>query len=101
MASCPFTGPCSPGRARRRCELERPHPDAHGGPDVVMCGISAIITPTPDGLRESIDRMVASMEHRGPDARGVFVERVGALSVALGHNRLSIIDLSDQAAQPM
>lgn len=37
------------------------------------------------------------MEHRGPDASGTFIEdRVG-----LGHRRLSIIDTSEQANQPM
>jgi len=35
--------------------------------------------------------------HRGPDGTGVFCED----GVTLGHNRLSIIDLSENAAQPM
>jgi asparagine synthase (glutamine-hydrolysing) len=41
--------------------------------------------------------MLARVRHRGPDGAGTFVG--GA--VALGHARLSIIDLSDAAAQPM
>ncbi len=36
-------------------------------------------------------------KHRGPDGTGIFVDA----GVTLGHNRLSIIDLSDAAAQPM
>ncbi len=35
--------------------------------------------------------------HRGPDGTGIFTDD----SVSLGHNRLSIIDLSDRASQPM
>ena len=39
------------------------------------------------------------MFHRGPDAGGSFIEKDG--SVALGHRRLSIVDLSPNGAQPM
>lgn len=39
------------------------------------------------------------MIHRGPDGAGVWVSKNGR--VGLGHRRLSIIDLSDAAAQPM
>jgi asparagine synthase (glutamine-hydrolysing) len=41
--------------------------------------------------------MADAMRHRGPDADGFYVEG----SVALGHRRLSIIDLSDSANQPL
>ena len=41
--------------------------------------------------------MLESIAHRGPDARGSWHED----AVALGHNRLSIIDLSEEANQPM
>lgn len=41
--------------------------------------------------------MTDALTHRGPDARGTFRDD----SVALGHRRLSIQDLSDNAAQPM
>ena len=40
---------------------------------------------------------VARLAHRGPDAQGVFC----AAHVALGHSRLSIIDLSEAGRQPM
>ena len=39
------------------------------------------------------------MLRRGPDASGSFIEADG--SVALGHRRLSIVDLSPNGAQPM
>ena len=64
-----------------------------------MCGIAGFFDerlPTPD--RESVlSRMLQSIAHRGPDARGVHLE--GGL--ALGHNRLAIIDLSEEGNQPM
>jgi asparagine synthase (glutamine-hydrolysing) len=63
-----------------------------------MCGIAGLIAElTPDDLRQRINRMTDRLVHRGPDASGVFVDG----SVALGHRRLSIQDLSDSGAQPM
>ena len=47
----------------------------------------------------SLDRMMAAMAHRGPDDTGRFVD--AAAGVAVGHNRLSIIDLSPGGHQPM
>ncbi len=44
-------------------------------------------------------RMLATLEARGPDAAGTQVLRAGR--VALGHRRLAILDLSENAAQPM
>lgn len=41
--------------------------------------------------------MVARLEHRGPDGRGVWVQE----GLALGHARLAILDLSAAGAQPM
>jgi asparagine synthase (glutamine-hydrolysing) len=67
-----------------------------------MCGISGIVALRPDGLEAAIGRMVASMQHRGPDGTGTLVAGAGETgALALGHNRLAIIDLSDHAAQPM
>lgn len=41
--------------------------------------------------------MVGQLRHRGPDDHGVHIDD----DIALGHDRLSILDLSDRAAQPM
>jgi asparagine synthase (glutamine-hydrolysing) len=46
---------------------------------------------------ETIERMMPHLARRGPDASGVFAQG----SVALGHRRLKIIDLSEQSQQPM
>ena len=47
----------------------------------------------------AIFRMNNAMKHRGPDDVGVYVDSVNR--AALGHTRLSIIDLSDAGHQPM
>jgi asparagine synthase (glutamine-hydrolysing) len=63
-----------------------------------MCGIAGFLQPGPD-LRSTITAMADALYHRGPDAGGVWCdERAG---VALGHRRLSILDLSPAGSQPM
>ena len=63
-----------------------------------MCGICGEIRfdgSAPDA--SAVDTMTCSMTRRGPDGSGLFVKG----SVALGHRRLKIIDLTDAGAQPM
>ncbi|WP_422012424.1 asparagine synthase (glutamine-hydrolyzing) [Roseateles sp.] len=65
-----------------------------------MCGINGSLTRKsvgPGELRARVEAMNAAIAHRGPDGAGVH-ERPG---VALGHRRLSIIDLTNAGAQPM
>jgi asparagine synthase (glutamine-hydrolysing) len=62
-----------------------------------MCGISGIFGEVDS--RELIDTMVRAQSHRGPDGQGVYLDP--QRQAALGHNRLSIIDLSTAGAQPM
>jgi asparagine synthase (glutamine-hydrolysing) len=62
-----------------------------------MCGIIGMFGPGVD--RTQLEAMVASQRHRGPDATGTHISPTGL--AALGHNRLSIIDLSDAGRQPM
>ena len=61
-----------------------------------MCGLAGYAGDFLPGLAR---RMNAAQAHRGPDGQGVFEDP--AASVALGHVRLSILDLSLAAAQPM
>ena len=65
-----------------------------------MCGIVGSFNPggTSAGP-EIVTRMRDRMAHRGPDGVGLWCAR--DRSCTLGHRRLSIIDLSDAAAQPM
>jgi asparagine synthase (glutamine-hydrolysing) len=67
-----------------------------------MCGISAIVG-TDRGLSDRLVRRMAALQHhRGPDGTGVAIERSGdSVWLALGHNRLAILDLTEAAAQPM
>ena len=60
-----------------------------------MCGIWCSIGYEPDPAAIEV------VAHRGPDAHGWQVFDTVAGPLALGHRRLSIIDLSDAAAQPM
>lgn len=63
-----------------------------------MCGIAGLCNWKGD-IQKNIDKMNQRMLHRGPDGGGSFIEKDG--SVALGHRRLSIVDLSPAGAQPM
>jgi asparagine synthase (glutamine-hydrolysing) len=69
-----------------------------------MCGIAGILTAGPprgDALRAVVERMTATLHHRGPDDAGVWAAETDAAAVALGFRRLSIIDLSPLGHQPM
>jgi asparagine synthase (glutamine-hydrolysing) len=63
-----------------------------------MCGISGIVALREEGQKylNNIHRAVAVMHKRGPDNTGVFISN----NVAFGHNRLSVIDVSEAASQP-
>jgi asparagine synthase (glutamine-hydrolysing) len=64
-----------------------------------MCGIAGLFRPAglaPDDVA-AVERMTAAQSHRGPAASGFFSDE----RIALGHRRLSIIDLSAAANQPM
>jgi asparagine synthase (glutamine-hydrolysing) len=57
-----------------------------------MCGIAAIFSSKGGLDLDPIMASIKTLEHRGPDARKVWVDDSG--EVALGHARLSIIDLT-------
>jgi len=59
-----------------------------------MCGIAGVVG-RPD--REAVGRMIDAMARRGPDDSGIYADA----DVALGHRRLSVIDLSPSGHQPM
>jgi asparagine synthase (glutamine-hydrolysing) len=61
-----------------------------------MCGIVGIIGLSKDVSASKVQEMNKRIEHRGPDAEGIFVDDC----IALAHRRLSIIDLSAGANQP-
>jgi asparagine synthase (glutamine-hydrolysing) len=64
-----------------------------------MCGIAGCYQQA-DG-RKLTDVMTDRIAHRGPDARGVWSHEDDRVGIHLGHRRLSIIDLSAAADQPL
>ena len=66
-----------------------------------MCGFAGFLGSSgPASASEAIVRRMAdAIRHRGPDDSGAFVDEASGL--ALGHRRLSIIDLSPAGHQPM
>ena len=65
-----------------------------------MCGIAGVFGYTnSNDLTRIVGAMAASLEHRGPDDGGVWSDEKA--HIALGHRRLSVIDLSLQGHQPM
>src|SRR5690348_6970252 len=63
-----------------------------------MCGIAGVLGG-PKVEAETILRMTRALAHRGPDDEGVWLD--AEAGIALGHRRLSIIDLSPAGHQPM
>lgn len=63
-----------------------------------MCGITGVFKSS--GIDEQVlEAMCAALEHRGPNSKGVWL--CSSRSLALGHSRLAILDLSDAGQQPM
>ena len=62
-----------------------------------MCGISGYYSPTKKFDTKDLKSMTSVLSHRGPDAHGYFFDDC----VGLGHRRLSILDLSSNANQPI
>ena len=59
-----------------------------------MCGILGTI---PNTNKNHFNQALATLTHRGPDDFDVYHDEC----ISLGHRRLSIIDLSNNAKQPM
>ena len=66
-----------------------------------MCGITGFIGPRNKSLNGDLVSMTSALSHRGPDGEGFYIHEVNDSAVGLGHRRLSIIDLSAAANQPM
>jgi asparagine synthase (glutamine-hydrolysing) len=63
-----------------------------------MCGITGIIEKNNNYCDKSLLQKLNNLvEHRGPDGEGYFIYK----NLGFGHRRLSIIDLTDSASQPM
>ena len=67
-----------------------------------MCGITGIISQFElNNIRQLLTKAQQVQLHRGPDSQGIYSNQVGDWRIGLGHQRLSILDLTEQASQPM
>jgi asparagine synthase (glutamine-hydrolysing) len=66
-----------------------------------MCGIYGYVSSRGGIQPEILRRMGDTLRHRGPDDEGEWIRHSEELAVALGHKRLSIIDLTSAAKQPI
>lgn len=66
-----------------------------------MCRIAGIISErlSQNEIRDKVKLMCQALKHGGPDDEGIFEDESAHL--AIGHRRLSIIDLSNNGHQPM
>ena len=66
-----------------------------------MCGIVGFLTHSKKKLNLSFDiqNMMNKISHRGPDDEGFWIDEKSR--IALGHRRLSILDLTKAGHQPM
>src|SRR5689334_14045251 len=66
---------------------------------IVMCGIAGWLSISGRLGESDLDRLLRAISHRGPDDTDTYIDKEAG--VALGHKRLSIIDLSYGGHQPM
>ena len=67
-----------------------------------MCGFAGFLSAggeAPGSLEAVATRMALAIQHRGPDDAGAWAD--AQAGIALGHRRLSIVDLSPAGHQPM
>jgi len=65
-----------------------------------MCGFTgALCSIVKKDLEQTTRNMTETIHHRGPDDVGIWADE--SVGIALGHRRLSIVDLSSAGHQPM
>ena len=67
----------------------------------LMCGIAGFIDTSGALDEATLKRMQVSLQHRGPDDRGLLIATGDTARIGLAHTRLSILDLTDAGHQPM
>src|SRR5690554_3681547 len=66
-----------------------------------MCGITGFIDYSKKHTKLTLEGMVDTLNHRGPDSKGAILYTNENALVGLGQTRLSIIDISNHGLQPM
>ena len=64
-----------------------------------MCGICGFYSKAVSTNHNIIAKMSSAISHRGPDGSGLWMDK--SSGIVLGHQRLSILDLSEAGNQPM
>ena len=80
-----------------RASAARQNPQGPGCYALTVCGICGVLSREAPAAAEAVAAMAQAVAHRGPDAEGTHVEG----PIGLGHRRLSIIDLTEAAREPM
>jgi asparagine synthase (glutamine-hydrolysing) len=65
-----------------------------------MCGITGVVSPQ-NGVNQLLLQAQKWQQHRGPDAQGTCEHQIHQWTIGLGHQRLSILDLTEAGNQPM
>lgn len=66
-----------------------------------MCGITGYVNSTKKLKADIIEKMTSVIQHRGPDSFGTKSVSSNNYHLAMGHRRLSILDISSDGHQPM
>ena len=66
-----------------------------------MCGIVGFVDFANKSTNKTIEYMTDSITHRGPDGTDTWSKSQNNTLISFGHRRLSILDLSQNGAQPM
>jgi len=66
-----------------------------------MCGLTGFVDFNNDSDEATLAAMTRCLASRGPDGQGMLLQQLDNCRVGLGHRRLSVIDLSALANQPM
>jgi asparagine synthase (glutamine-hydrolysing) len=66
-----------------------------------MCGIAGSILFNGQVESRFLEEMIFTLRHRGPDNQNIIKKEINGVDIALAHSRLSIIDLTNLASQPM
>lgn len=66
-----------------------------------MCGIAGFIDHQNQSSKAILEKMAHTLQHRGPDDNGALFKATDSGQIGLGHQRLSIIDISEAGHQPM
>lgn len=66
-----------------------------------MCGIAGFVDWKYNSNEQQLELMTSTLAHRGPDGGNILFEEHPSFQLGFGHRRLSIIDLSNRASQPM